>query len=70
MYSRVYLLTVTGDSREHPLLTIIRAQTTEAGSHPEKEKDAVDGALAYSNLLRTRSSARRTMDAGMEPETT
>lgn len=26
------------------------------GSHREKERDAADGALAYSNLLRTRSS--------------
>lgn len=53
---------MTGDSREHPLFTIC-AQTTGAESHREKERDVVDGALAYSNLLRTRSSARRTMDA-------
>lgn len=67
MYSRVYLPIVTGDSREHPLFTILRAPTTE--SHRGQKGDALDGALAYSNLLRTRSSARRAAPSTMkQPE--
>lgn len=80
-YPRVYLPTVTGDSREHPLFTILRIRTTKAiESHLKERKRCkrrvLDGALAYSNLLQTRSSARRAgrpIDderRNAEPETT
>lgn len=73
-YPRVYLPTVTGDSREHPLFTILRIRTTKAiESHLKERKDAKDACLMarwripiYCKLARqlVGLAARSTTNAG------
>lgn len=60
-YLHVYLPIVTGGSRRTPPLGYSSCSNYRtAGRVTRKKGDTVDGALAYSNLLQVRSSARRT----------